>query len=205
MPTDCGTGVLTDARVRITTGDEDERASLEGIAVVDGDLVIKNAPDADLSFLQCVREITGNLYVFDNDALVDTDGLYWLERVGGDVVIAENDALVDFTGLAQITEIEGETSSTLSEGAHSLFVLDNASLQRLSGLDSLLFVAGDLHIRDNPSLQDVDALAGLMLVGRTLAINHNPSLCASSVDAIGRTVSIGQSSGSATNANDEGC
>jgi hypothetical protein len=205
MPTDCVEGTLVDDRVRIDGSGADERASLQDITVIDGDLVVTGSAETDLSMLACVREITGSLYLYDNDQLVDTDGLYWLQRLGGDLVVAGNDALVDFTGLAQVTEIEQEDGNPAYVQAHSVVIVGNASLQHVSGLASLQSIRGTLLIRDNPALLDIDPLVGLATLAGPLAINHNPSLCMSSVTAVGQGLTTYDEARSSTLANDEGC
>lgn len=179
-PPDCGTATVVDAQVWIG-GPEDERESLVGARVVDGDLIISGADDVDLGFLACLDEVTGDLYVHDNDALRDADGLYWLEALGGNLVVTRNDALVDFSGLANVLEI--------AEG-RSMIVSENAALERISGLASLVVVRGDLLLRDNPLLTDVTGLHGLGAVLGALAINHNGSLCESQIEALVSEIEI---------------
>ena len=206
-PDNCGDGILVDAWLHIDGTDLDERAELEGIRVIDGDLVVHQAPDADLSFLACITEVTGDLVLFDNDNLVDVTGLAFIERIGGDLVIADNDALVDFDALTLVTEIERGPGPDILEIDHSLIILGNASLETIHGLWNLELVFGDLHVRDNPNLTDIAGLVGITAVGGSLAVNHNESLCISQVAALGDGITTPDTPPDdwTTIANNEGC
>lgn len=184
-PDNCGEAVVVDPWLHIDGTELDERAKLVDARVIDGDLVVHRAPDADLSFLACLTEVTGDLVLFDNDALVDVSGLAFIERVGGDIVIADNDALIDFDALTLVTEIEASVEDEPFEVRHSLIILGNASLERIHGLWNLQTIVGDFHVRDNPNLVDIAGLVGILAVGGSLAINHNESLCGSQVAALG--------------------
>lgn len=186
-PGDCGDAVLEDAWVHIGTEADDERSTLEGVRVIDGSLMIHRAPDENLDFLACIEEITGSLIVHDNDALVCMTGLAHVQRLGGDVVITRNDALQDIDALVGVEELERENEG-FGSIEHSLIVLNNASLIRVSGLTELAIVHGAVHIRDNPMLQAIDGLVGLLAVGGSLAINHNESLCQSHIDELGEGI-----------------
>ena len=182
MPDNCGDAVLADGWLHISADEYDERHKLDGVAVIDGDLVIRRSELTDLELLRCVREITGTLHIYDNDALVDVSGLWWVERLGGDLIVADNDALVEFDALAKVREIEREEV----EGSpfpleHGLAFIRNSSLERIRGLTDLERVWGDLVIRDNPALVSLEGLLGLTTATGAFAINHNPSLCPAAV------------------------
>lgn len=206
-PQNCGEGTVVDPWLHIDGTDLDERSKLEGVRVVDGDLVIHRAPDADLSFLECLIEVTGDLVLFDNDALVDVSGLAFIERIGGDIVIADNDALVDFDALTLVTNIESSQPPGQAEVFHSLIILGNASLETIHGLWNLQTIFGDFHVRDNPNLVDIAGLVGIVAVGGSLAVNHNESLCSSQVVALGDGITTPDEppDGWTTIANNEGC
>ena len=206
-PENCGDSIVVDPWLHIDGTELDERAKLEGARVVDGDLVVHRAPDADLSFLECLTEVTGDLVLFDNDALVDVSGLAFIERVGGDIVIADNDALVDFDALTLVTEIESTQEPGESQIFHSLIILGNASLETIHGLWNLETILGDFHVRDNPNLVDIAGLVGIAAVGGSLAVNHNQALCSSQVVALGDGITTPDEPPNdwTTIANNEGC
>ncbi|MEM6996289.1 MAG: hypothetical protein AAF721_37625 [Myxococcota bacterium] len=193
-PSDCEEGTVVDGWLNIDGTVYDERESLRGISVVDGDVVVDGAPDADLSFLACVREITGDLYLHDNANLTDVSGLHWVERIGGDIIIADNERLTNFDALTLITEL-GTTELPDDDDfpppwplQHSLFIIGNPALVRVDGLARLTSVHGNLIVRDNPSLAAIDGLVGITGIGLDLAINHNASLCLSRVNILGEAI-----------------
>lgn len=166
-PAGCGSGVLVDPWVVLDGSAGDERERLAGVGIIDGNLVVHRTTDADLAMLECVREITGDLIVFDNDALVDVAGLTWIEEIGGSIVIADNDALAQFDGLRVLAS------------AAQLSIVDNGALTRVSGFDSVSVVDGALQLRDNAALAFIDGLLNVQVVGDAVGINHNPALCSS--------------------------
>ncbi|MBL4683059.1 MAG: hypothetical protein JKY37_00605 [Nannocystaceae bacterium] len=211
-PPDCVEGTVQDRWLHIDGTTLDERDKLQGVTVVDGSLVIYRVPDTDLSFLQCVRRITGDLHIYDNDSLLDVSGLAWVEEVGGDIIIVDNDALVSFDALTQVAEL-GDTEIPSGDPSnphylrHHLIIANNESLERIEGLSSLQYVFGDFIIRDNPSLISIDGLVGVVGVGNILAINHNASLCISNVNALGDLIEAPSSPppGWTTQGNNEDC
>jgi len=177
------TGVVEDAWLNIDGTEGDERGKLLDTKVVNGDVYIRGTDDTNLDFMECVEEITGSLYLYDNDALTDVSGLGDIVQIGGDVVIADNDALLDFDSLNQLSQI-GPISGGARMVGPSLIVTNNDALASVTGLTSLSLVWGDIHVRDNPNLASLDGLAGLLGVGGTMSIVHNVDLCISSVAAL---------------------
>ena len=160
--------------------------------MVDGDVIVHGDDVTDLDMLECVREITGRLHIYGNDALVDVSGVYWLERLGGDLLVFDNDALVEFDGLAVLQALEQrehETQPTWRVDS-GLAIVRNASLQRIRGLAALEVVPGGVFIRDNPSLSNIEGLAGLETV-ETLAITHNAQLCPLALAGVTDTLVVG--------------
>ncbi|MEM6990550.1 MAG: hypothetical protein AAF721_08640 [Myxococcota bacterium] len=187
-PPDCVEGTVVDPWLHIDGTDLDERASLDGVTVVDGDLIVRRTPDSNLDFLQCVRQITGDLYIHDNDNLTDVSGLTWVQSIGGDIVITDNDALIAFDVLTLVPELglkPPDPDAIGIEPASSLIVLDNDALERIQGLSGLGVVMGNLLVRDNPVLTNIDGLLNVTTVGGNLAVNHNASLCISTVNILG--------------------
>lgn len=186
-PEGCGDATVVDPWLHIDGTELDERDSLAGASTIDGDLVVYGVSDTDLSFLECLTEVTGDLVLYDNDALVDTTGLTWIEQIGGDIIIVENDALVSFDALTLVTELHSSENPEVPapDIDHALVIKSNAQLESIDGLANLVVVPGHLQVRDNPNLGDIAGLVGVVYVGGRLVINHNPQLCQSQVDALG--------------------
>lgn len=173
-PMDCAgvDGVLSD---NLFIDEENPDISvLEGIARIEGSFRINRMPFTDLNFLTCLREVTGDITIFGNEALTDVSGLHNIELVGTDFVFSENNAITDFHGLPNLIKID-----------RNLILKNNAALTTITGFHSLVGIEGNLTIQFNDVLEDVNGLGGLQLVGETLAITNNPALCLSSVDCVG--------------------
>jgi|GEM_PF-2251335 len=118
--------LVSDGDVYVTP--ESDLSSLQAITVVRGDLNIARLEAVDeLSMLRCVRRVEGDLILWSNSSLTSLHGLSRLEAVGGGILVESN------------------------------------SLESLSGLDSLREVSS-LAIRSNPRLAHLH-LDGLERVG----------------------------------------
>jgi hypothetical protein len=105
-------GVLDDLLVLITDGRADERATLEGVSVVGGDLHVVGASDADVDFLECLDEVRGEILIDDNRGLVDLAGTSGIEMIGSDLTISRNPALVDLEGFSVLGQIASQDPNT---------------------------------------------------------------------------------------------
>lgn len=162
---------------------------LEGVRRVEGSIVISGTDLTDLNFMACVAEVTGEITLFNNDALTNVDGLWSITEIGTDFVFSQNDALVDFNGLPNLGKIN-----------HNLIMNENAALEGISGLQSLVgfegdtminmmgqevFFGGNLTIQQNPVLQHMDGFVGTLVLNGVFAVTNNPMLCLSSVGCVG--------------------
>jgi len=115
-----------------------------------GDFHIQSQMDLD-KVANCER-ISGNLVIYDNEALTNIDGLSNLRNVEGYLYIEGNSALTNLDGLSGLRYVHWNAE-----------IKDNAVLTNLDGLSRLTTVGGDLHVYDNPSLCQsfVDAFLAL--------------------------------------------
>jgi hypothetical protein len=104
------------------------------------------------------------MFVFDNPALANVDGLSALTSVGANLTFYDNDALTDVDGLSALTSVEW-----------SVIILYNHALANVDGLSALASVGANLSIYDNDALTNVDGLSALVSVGN-LDIGGNQSL-----------------------------
>lgn len=135
---------------------------------IKGDLIISLEVE-DLSPIQGIQEIEGDLEIYDTDSLFNLDGLDSLSRVGGDLRIAVNLRLVDMGALSSLTEIGG--------GLYIYQHYNNIdSLTHINGLRNLRKVGRFISIRNNVYLSNVDGLSGLTEIPEDLRIMSNQSL-----------------------------
>jgi hypothetical protein len=91
-------------------------------------------------------------------------GLQSLTRVGTIFQLSANPRLRSVEHARSLANIDG-----------GLIILDNAELQSLSGLESLVSVGPTLRVRQNRSLNSIEAISGIECV-EYLTIAENTSL-----------------------------
>ena len=137
-----------------------------------GDLTIKNTSNVDriddLTGLNKVVSVGGNLTIQDNTNLITLDGLQNITTINGALTIHNNNFqnLTDLEGIVQIGRIA---------------ISNNSSLSNLNGLQNLTAIgttntSPSIYIDDNPNLSDISALAGLNSTLVQLSIQNNNSL-----------------------------
>src|SRR5690606_31949250 len=103
--------------------------------IINGSLFIEESDISDLSGLNNIATITGDLYISGNQQLTTLNGLSSLETIGGGLFIWGNDNLQDVDGLSSLNTIGG-----------ALYIDTNPALQNLEGLNSLVTIGEDLVI-----------------------------------------------------------
>jgi len=92
------------------------------------------------------------LYISQNAALTNLDGLSGITLLDGGLGIVNNPTLTNLDGLSGITSVgEGLEINGWLE------ILFNAALTNLDGLSALTSVSNDLYISDNTVLPDCEA------------------------------------------------
>ncbi|WP_168210401.1 receptor L domain-containing protein [Persicimonas caeni] len=157
---------------RVDDGDGDDGGD-EPCAIIEGDVVINSASDADAigNSDGCV-EIGGSLFVQNTDDVTDLRFLSGLRSVGGFVGVADN---ANLRSLAGLDELESIGEGLVVEGNPSLVALDN--------LGSLETVDGVIHIFGNPSLQQID-LPALVSAGELLIAGNDALLMVSAAQLV---------------------
>ncbi len=137
---------------------------------------------ADLSGLEDLREVEGNVVIAGNTRLRDLSALDGLESVGGDVSIWNNTRLPDWDGFASLETIGGTlrlvgTGPTLVSGfaaltriGEGLSVTEATSLVGIEGFDSLAS-CGDLELNGAAALAQAPGLAATAFTGNVTVSN----------------------------------
>jgi hypothetical protein len=226
-PVECGDGTHTGS---ILINPEDPSGvpveTLDGIAILDGDLLISSTSYQDLNFLSCLREVRGDIQIYGNYFLEDMSGTDGITKVGrlpapnptpndpnfvdegkGSITISNNPLLTDIDGFNGITQVgERDPADPENESSQSLVIRSNDALVTLSGFSNLQIIFESLVIQENPVLKDIDGLRGLRVVDGFFSVTRNPSLCMSSVAAVGTGLDfLGDVEHSTDTLNDEGC
>jgi len=133
---------------------------------IEGDVIISGNDITNLTGLNVLTSIRGNLAIGYNDVLMSLTGLDNVTSIGGNLAIAHNSALINLTGLDNVTSIGGNLTIEYNW----------SSLTSLTGLDNVTSVGGDLFIRVNIALTSLTGLDNLTSIGGNLHIWHNDPL-----------------------------
>ncbi len=206
---------------------------LEGISIIDGDLLIGGRNYVNLDFLQCITEVRGDIQIYDMPFLTDVSGTDNLVKVGrppgpcpscpgdmddgrGNITISNNPMLTDIDGFAGLTDVgEGMKMGGTALAPMSLVIRSNPALVTVSGFDNLLFIWSNLIIQENDALQDIKGLGGeacgadapnigLGAILGAFGVSRNPNLCLSSVNCVGGNLQY-LGGAATTNDNNDGC
>lgn len=119
-------------------------------------------PITDLSPLETLREVSGDLRIISNPTLNSLMGLQYLEKAEN-VRLESNESLPSFHGLRRLRSM------------HSFSSINNPSLTDARGLPWHEVVLKDLHIQENRMLQNLQGIEELS--GATyITIRNNPKL-----------------------------
>lgn len=152
-----------------SVGDGDYRMVCQGVGprTISGDLDLTFAEAGEVEALSCVREVEGDLLLFNNATLDSLAGLERLRAVGGDVTIVGAPALKDLGGLSGL-----ESAGSLTIQSAPL-VTDLTGLERLAATDAVAVAYNDGLI----SLDGLQNLsAGLSSEAVSVAIGYNSQL-----------------------------
>ncbi|TAA42587.1 leucine-rich repeat protein [Corallincola spongiicola] len=139
-------------------------AAMQGIEIIEGTLFISNTGLTDLSGLESLRRINGNLFVEDDDSLTSLKGLDNLEYVGERLGIISV-GLTDLSGLESLITVDGD-----------LTVFHSHRLANLGGLDNLEYIGGLLAIAESSALVDMTGLGAVETIEQGIQLNLNNSL-----------------------------
>lgn len=132
---------------------------------INGDLSFNFGDNiTDLSPLNNIVAVSGNLFIGGNSQLGTLTGLSNLTYVGGTLTIGLNN-LTSFAGLENLTTVGG-----------NLNIQQNQTLTSLAGLDNLTSLGGFLWLWANPQLSSISELTNLTSIGGDLILTANNSL-----------------------------
>lgn len=195
---------------------------LDGISIIEGNLLINSVNYFNLGFLECITEVHGDVQIFGNPFLSDLSGTDNMTKVGrlprplasdpttndlgkGTITISDNPALVELNGFASVAQIGEQDAKTDELSPQSLVIRNNDALQTITGFNSLALIFESLIIQENNALLDIDGLKGLQGIGGAFSVSRNDSLCISSVICVGDGLMTFDPENSTMTQNDEGC
>jgi hypothetical protein len=145
---------------------------LQGNVSISGNY-ISGSDITNLSGLDMVTFIGGNLEISWNDSLINLTGLENLTVVGA-IYIGGNSILSSLAGLEGLITVNGNLCLCESLGIEELF--GNPSLANISGLNNLTSIGGDFWIVETDSLDCLTGVENLTTIGGDLRIINNSVL-----------------------------
>ena len=133
--------------------------------IIDGNLTISGFNITDLSNLAGIIEVTGEVFIQNNPALPNLDGLNGLTIVGGCLHIIGNDLLEDIDGLINIILVGTD-----------IFIENNPFLININGLGGLTIINGGFRLVNLPALQNIDGVSGVLEITLQVFIDNCPNL-----------------------------
>lgn len=131
-----------------------ELKGLNGLESIQGDFVLRGTGLKQISGLKALKRVEGKIAVSNNKNLLSLEGFSSLEYLGSGLTLTSNPALTIIHGFSSLKRIE--------QG--NLEILDNLSLQYISGFEKLEDVCGTLHLEQCPKLENVNFMAELIHV-----------------------------------------
>ena len=142
--------------------------AFSSITSVGGNLDISHNNLLDLTGLEALQTVGGNLSFYSCPYLTSVSGCTSLNSIGG---FAINGGCYNFSSLAALSHI-----TSLNKG----FAVSGTSLNSLSGLDNITSIGSYFVISNNPNLTSVNNLSNANLSGVTnlnITVNPNLALC----------------------------
>lgn len=152
--------------------------SLENLSIINtvkGNVSILGTQLINLDGLDNLKDVSGNFGISVNEQLEQIDALKDLNKIGARISIFKNLNLKSIEGFSNLQIKELET----------LRITGNASLKTLKGFEGLerLYGAGfqGLTIEDNAILEDVSALNSILTIDGKFFVRFNPQLACCSL------------------------
>lgn len=139
---------------------------------LNGSLFVAGSDITDLSPLNLLTNVVGDVQIVFNPILIDINGLTSLVNVRSRILIGNNDILTQISGLTlfssvEILEIRDNPMLSTINGFASinslnfLYLKNNTQLTNLNGLETLNSIEHDLEITSNPELNTLEDYCGL--------------------------------------------
>ncbi|OUS31097.1 hypothetical protein A9Q99_04605 [Gammaproteobacteria bacterium 45_16_T64] len=143
----------------------------------------------DISALENINHVGGNLNVFHNERLTSFDKLNNLLSVDGNLMVYKNNQITDLEGFNNLTVLGGDLYFQSNQNLESIDALKglqrlegaavfawNEKLTDLAGLENVSSVGGRLSVTGSSSLESLGALSNIEFVGGNLEIRNNDLL-----------------------------
>lgn len=134
-------------------------SGLDSLTYIGGDLNVEfNENLSSLTGLEKVTYVGGNMKITKNTDLTDLTGLDNLDAIGGDMEIWGNNMLIGLSGLENLNSIGGDLRLS---GYMATILFGNPSLTNLLALENLSSIGGNMDIRKNSVLISLNGLGNI--------------------------------------------
>ena len=145
-----------------------DRDGLVGFACVMGDVSVSSSGISNLSGLDNLKYIGGELAIANSEDLISVDGLSGLVHIAGNLILENNPVISNLDSFSSLTSVGG-----------SVHIVNDPALWKLYGLRSLQKIGGDVTLDTLPDLDSFNGGFGaLQSVGGSVSI-HGLSLLTS--------------------------
>lgn len=180
-----------DGSLVITSTNLQNLNGLECLETVSSMSILHNGLLEDITGINGITTVTGDIYIHDNEHLTNLDGLDHLTSVGGDFEIAMNPMLSDLNGLNSLSNVSGyfgigaNDVLTNFDGLESLTSVgalgfgELPALENIDGLSNLATIDGEdpeIAIAECEYLSNLDALSNMVAANAKIEIENNPNL-----------------------------
>jgi len=156
--------------------------------------------DFPINYPSCT-EISGSIYIVNNDEITNLDGLNQIIRVNGALHLFNLSQLNSLSGLSNLQFVGDRLNLSTIPNIPNLGSLNNLSnvggdvrvkncsgLTDLSGLENLVSIGGSFSVSEHENLVNLTGIENLMQIGGILGMSQNPLL--TSISQINEAISI---------------
>ncbi len=126
-------------------------SAFSNLSYVGENFIISTCNISDLSDFQNLSTIGEGITIYNNNSLLNINGLNSIDKLGGDLIIRKNEVLNCLSGLNNLDTVGGD-----------LTILTNDSLVNIMDLEYLVSIGGELTIEDNDTLQNLSGLDNIL-------------------------------------------
>lgn len=154
-----------------------------------GSLSIQGADINDLSNLNMLTSVNGDIVIQNNDLLINIDSFNNLVSLGGGVLVYDNPKLSSFAGFNKLKETGDNIDFWYNDSLASITAFPalvtagwslefggNPMLEKLPDLPMLETISSSLFVMDNTGLKDISGLKSLKYVDWSFNVSGNTSL-----------------------------
>ena len=171
----------------LTLHSQAEVDAFESCPFYDGSITIRGTDITDLSALDDLEEITGDLKIEYNSGLIILEGFNNLIRVGGELSILYNGQMTTINAFANLESVDEALTIVRNDHLYDMqFLSDSFTIgllnfiqnYQITNLDGFYGLRGynTMYIDNNSALENIDGLSNIPAIGGSIRLTSNSSL-----------------------------